>query len=233
MRLAAIVLARGGSQRIPRKNARPFRGRPLIAWPTTAARDWGRFEKVWVSTDCPDIEALAMGLGAESLGLRSSEAASHTASTNQALKECLERLAERGPLPDAVCCLYGSAAFVTPVHLQAALDTLVAGPFDLVFPVLRFGYPIWRALARDEAGQTGFVWPEHALTRSQDLPAAFHDAGQFYLFRPQVLLQTGALTGGRTGSIELPETHCHDIDNLVDWEMAEIKHARLTAGQEG
>lgn len=223
--MSAILLARGGSKRIPRKNAKLFRGRPLLAWPAQAALDWGQFDRVLISTDCPDIESLARDVGVQSLGLRSPQAASDTATTTQALLECLDGLARQGPLPEYLCAIYASAAFLTPAHLDAALVALQQGDVDLVFPVIRFSHPIWRALQRDEAGLTCFVWPEHASTRSQDLPVAFHDAGQFYFFRTQTLVETGSLMGGRTATLEVPETQCHDIDNLVDWELAEIKHA--------
>ena len=227
--MSAILLARGGSKRIPRKNAKLFRGRPLLTWPAQAALDWGQFDRVLISTDCPDIEALALDVGLQSLGLRSSQAASDKATTTQALLECLDGLAQQGPLPEYLCAIYASAAFVTPDQLGAALTQLRQGHVDLVFPVIRFSHPIWRALERDEAGLTSFVWPEHASTRSQDLPVAFHDAGQFYFFRTQTLLETGSLMGGRTATLEVPETQCHDIDNLVDWELAEIKHEHRAA----
>lgn len=230
--ISAILLARGGSKRIPGKNAKLFRGRPLLAWPAQAALDWQQFDRVLISTDCPKIENMALEMGLQSLGLRSEQAASDTATTTQALMECLDLLAQQGPLPEYICAIYASAAFLTPAQLDAARAQLQQERFDLVFPVVRFSHPIWRALQRDPAGLTRFVWPEHASTRTQDLPAAFHDAGQFYFFRTDTLLQTGSLMGGRTGTLELPETHCHDIDNLVDWELAETKHAHRAAEQE-
>jgi N-acylneuraminate cytidylyltransferase len=229
VRASAVVLARGGSKRIPRKNAKPFRGRPLLCWPAQAALDWGQFDQVWISTDCPEIEALALDLGLQTLGLRSPQAASDSASTTQALTECVQTLARLGPLPEHLCAIYASAAFLTPSLLSAAAAKLNEGPFDLVFPVIRYSHPIWRALERDGAGQTAFVWPEHALSRTQDLPVAYHDAGQFYFFRTRTLLETGSLMGGRTATLELPETQCHDIDSLIDWEVAELKHERLAA----
>lgn len=227
--MSAIVLARGGSKRIPRKNAKLFRGRPLLAWPAKAAMDWGKFDRVYISTDCPEIEALGCEMGLHSLGLRSAQAASDNATTTQALIECMTALSQQGNLPTYLCAIYASAAFLTPAHLTLGLEPLQQDKTDLVFPVVRFSHPIWRAMKRDEAGLTSFVWPEHASTRSQDLPVAFHDAGQFYFFRTQTLLETGSLMGGRTATLEVPETQCHDIDNLVDWELAEIKHEHRAA----
>lgn len=230
MSTVAIILARGGSKRIPKKNLHSFRGRPLLAWAAEAALGWSGFDQVIISTDCPEIEAYAYSLGAISLGLRSAEAASDTASTNDAVLDALQRMAQGGTMPQYACAMYATAVFIEPWQLQTAQDMLDQQHFDLVFPVVRFSYPIWRALHRGAQGETGFLWPEHSQTRSQDLPATFHDAGQFYFFRTRTLLETGSLTGGRTGSFELPETHCHDIDHLVDLQMAEIKHARLHAG---
>jgi N-acylneuraminate cytidylyltransferase len=231
MNTVAIILARGGSKRIPRKNLREFRGRPLLAWPVKAALEWSGFQRVFVSTDCLETERLACAVGAESLGLRSAGAASDTAGTNEAVLECLQRIRSSGHTPRYACAIYATAAFVQPSFFMTARNMLEEGNLDLVFPAVRFSYPIWRALRRDEhGGTTSFIWPNYAETRSQDLPAAFHDAGQFYFFRTESLLNTGKLTSGRTATFEVPETHCHDIDNPVDFEMAEIKHARLYPG---
>ncbi|MBM3363070.1 MAG: acylneuraminate cytidylyltransferase family protein [Betaproteobacteria bacterium] len=228
MNSIAIVLARGGSKRIPGKNLRTFRGQPLLAWPIKAALAWPGFTRVFISTDCPETESLACGLGAQSLGLRSAVASSDTAGTNEAVLECLQRIGASGPTPRYACALYATAAFVQSNHFLTASTMLEEADFDLVFPVVRFSYPIWRALSEDRpGGTTSFIWPEYAETRSQDLPPALHDAGQFYFFRTENFLNTGKLTSGRTGTFEVPETHCHDIDNPIDLEVAEIKHSRL------
>lgn len=228
MGISAVLLARGGSKRIPRKNIQPFRGRPLLGWPLAAAREWGRFERIIISTDCAQIETSAVALGAETLGLRDAGTATDTATTTEALQEVLGRLQVMGHEPEWLCCLYGSAAFVTSSLLEDAYAKLQAG-WDTVFPVIRFSHPIWRALRRDDDGTTGFIWPENAATRTQDLPVSYHDAGQFYMFRTSVLKHTGSILGGRTATIELPEHACHDIDSLTDLAVAEIKHAAMPA----
>lgn len=225
MSIAAIILARAGSKRIPKKNIKSFRGQPLLAWPTRAALAWGQFDRVLISTDSEDIAALAASLGAENPGLRPAATASDTATTSEALLECAHRLQQEDRLPDYLCCIYGSSAFIDSMMLSAAFDKLRNEHFDTVFPVVRFSYPIWRSLQRSAEGETTFVWPEHTQTRSQDLPVAYHDAGQFYIVRSTMLLKTGSILGGRTGSIELAESQCHDIDTFSDWEIAEIKHS--------
>jgi pseudaminic acid cytidylyltransferase len=228
MSTIAIILARGGSKRIPRKNLHEFRGQPLLAWPIKAALSWPGFKRVFVSTDCLETEGLACALGAESLGLRSAFTSSDTAGTNEAVLECLQRVRASGPTPHYACAIYATAAFAQPNHFLTAHNMLEEANLDLVFPVVRFSYPIWRALSEPQSeGATSFIWPEYAEIRSQDLPSAFHDAGQFYFFRTEKFLTTGKLTSGRTGTFEVPETHCHDIDNPIDLEVAEIKHSRL------
>jgi pseudaminic acid cytidylyltransferase len=225
MSVTAIILARAGSKRIPHKNTRSFRGKPLLAWPTRAALAWGQFDRVLISTDSEDIAALAASLGAEHTGLRKDTTASDTATTSEALLECAHRLQKEDRLPDYLCCIYGSAAFIDSTMLWTAFDKLKNENFDTVFPVVRFAYPIWRSLRRSSEGETTFIWPEHTQSRSQDLPVAYHDAGQFYIVRSAMLLKTGSIIGGRTGSIELAESECHDIDTFSDWEIAEMKHS--------
>lgn len=227
MSIAAIILARGGSKRIPDKNIRQFRGRPLLAWPIEAALSWGEFDSVVISTDSMKIADIACSLGAKNLGLRSEVGASDNATTAEGILETIEMIKYSGANPKYICCIYGSAAFVTPAMLRSCYKKIIEENFDTVFPVLNFSYPIWRAMQRDESGATNFIWPENALARSQDIRPAFHDAGQFYIVKTEMLIKTRSLLGGKTGSIEIAETDCHDIDTLIDWEIAEIKHSRL------
>ena len=227
LRAICIIPARGGSKRIPRKNIRPFRGRPMLEWSVMAALQSGCFDHVMVSTDDTEIAEVARTAGAEVPFLRSAKAADDHATTADVLMEVLGQYAEMGQNFAKGCCLYPTAPFVTPVDLVAGRDLMVAGGHSAVMPVAAFSYPIWRSLKRNADGRIAFNFPENALTRSQDLPPAYHDAGQWYWFRVDAFLASGILLGPDTGSILLPEMRVQDIDNEDDWQMAEIKHARL------
>lgn len=222
----AIIPARGGSKRIPRKNIRPFRGKPMLGWPVEAALGSGLFDEVMVSTDDDEIAETARALGAEVPFLRSAKASDDHATTADVLQEVLGAYAGQGRDFPLACCLYPTAPFVTPEDLRAGRETLLAGGFDTVLPVARFSFPIWRALSRDGAGRVRFAFPDHALARSQDLPEAYHDAGQWYWFRTAPFLASGTLLGANTGSLCLPMIRVQDIDTEEDWALAELKHAR-------
>ena len=227
MTAIAILTARGGSKRIPRKNLRAFRGKPILAWPLQAAMQTGLFDEVMVSTDDAEIANLARLLGAAVPFLRSAETSNDTATTSAVLKEVLHAYAERGQSFDVACCLYATAPFVTADLLHSSHSALVEGGFDVIMPVTAFSYPIWRSLRRDASGRVLLNWPENLNVRSQDLPSAYHDVGQFYWFLPEPFLRAGALMGPNTGSIVLPETQTQDIDTEEDWALAELKHERL------
>ncbi len=226
MRLA-IIPARGGSKRIPRKNLRPFRGQPIIAWSIAAARGSGVFDAVMVSTEDDEIADVASALGADVPFRRSLATASDTATTAAVLSEVLDAYAARGLQVERACCLYPTAPFVTPSHLAEGLNALEAGGFDSFFPVARFDYPIWRSLRREVDGRASLFFPEHRDARSQDLVPAYHDAGQWYWFKPAALYRDSGLMGQNAGTVVLPASHVQDIDTEEDWQAAEFKHLRL------
>ena len=224
MSVLAIITARGGSKRIPRKNIRPFRGKPMLAWPLEAALTSFLFDKIMVSTEDDEIAAVARRYGASVPFLRSDRTADDFANTPEVLVEVIEAYRARGVRFDTACCIYPTAPFLTGETLYEGYRRLLAGPFDTVIPVAAFEYPIWRALTRSDTGQIDLTWPENRLKRSQDLPPAYHDAGQFYWFRVEPFLRERVLMGSNTGSILLPESHVQDIDTEADWAMAEFKH---------
>jgi pseudaminic acid cytidylyltransferase len=229
MRALCIIPARGGSKRIPRKNIRPFLGEPIIAHPIRAALASGCFSEVMVSTDDAEIATVARKAGASVPFMRSAENAGDQAGTIPVLLEVLERYAATGCEFDFGCCLYPTAVFATAVLLQRGRDLLLAdAATDSVIPVVRYGYPIQRSL-RMEDGRLAMRWPEHLQARSQDLEPAYHDAGQFYWFRISSLLRDGRLLTGSTRGLELPDSEVQDVDNEVDWQLAEIKRQRLSA----
>lgn len=229
----AIITARGGSKRIPRKNIRSFCGRPIIAYSIAAARESGCFDEVMVSTDDPEIAEVARAEGAGVPFLRSPATANDHATTADVLVEVVERYRELGRPPSLACCLYPTAPFVTVANLRAGRDLLVQQPeLNSAFPIVRFSFPIQRAL-RQRDGRVTFMQPEHALTRSQDLEPAYHDAGQFYWFRVAPFLASRRLLSSATAGIELPEWQVQDIDNEDDWIVAEMKFRQITARKSG
>ena len=219
MRLA-VIPARGGSKRIPRKNVKPFAGKPMIGYAIDAARDAGCFEHIVVSTDDDEIAAVAQRLGAEVPFRRPHELATDHAATVPVIQHAIgEALAASWPVRQ-VCCIYPGVPLLRPQDLRRALDMLDEGDSPYVFPVLAFPTPVQRALRRDAAGFVQPLQPEYTLTRTQDLEPAFHDAGQFYWGRTEAWLGgESPHKGGRT--IVLSHDTAVDIDTPDDWAQAE------------
>lgn len=229
MRALCIIPARGGSKRIPRKNIRLFLGAPIIAHPIAAARASGCFAEVMVSTDDDEIASVAQAAGATVPFRRSIENAGDHAGTIPVLLEVLDTYARRGEQFDLACCLYPTAVFATASLLQRGHDLLLAdATTSSVIPIVRYGYPIQRSM-RLENGRLAMRWPEYLQARSQDLEPAYHDAGQFYWFRVESLRRTGRLMTETSRGLELPDSEVQDVDNEVDWQLAEIKRQRLSA----
>lgn len=223
----AIITARGGSKRIPRKNIRDFCGKPIIAYPIQAALDAGCFDQIMVSTDDDEIAHVVRTCGADVPFLRSARTSTDHATTADVLVEVLEEYRTRGVTFDAACGIYPTAPFVTPDGLNAGLRMLASDPgLAGVIPVVRFSYPIQRAL-RVTGDRIALFQPEHLLTRSQDLEPAYHDAGQFYWVRVASFLKTPNLMTSNTAAIVLPEWQVQDIDNDEDWIAAEMKYRLL------
>lgn len=225
-----IIPARGGSKRIPRKNLKEFRGKPIIAWSIEAALTSSVFQTVMVSTDDAEIADVARSYGAEVPFMRSVATADDHATTADVLLEVLKVYEHQGRRFDIACNLYPTAPFATADDLKDGFQALVDGPFDVVLPIVAFSYPILRSLNRSEDGKIAMNWPEHMNSRSQDLPKAYHDAGQWAFFKTSPFLATRTLLGPNTGSVVLPESRAQDIDTLEDWAMAELKH-RLLFGE--
>jgi N-acylneuraminate cytidylyltransferase len=218
----AIIPARGGSKRIPRKNIRDFLGRPIIAYSISTALESGLFDEVMVSTDDKEIAAIAREYGAEVPFFRSDKNANDHATTVAVLDEVLGRYHGLGRTFKYACCIYPCAPLIKKQVLNEAYSCLQQG-FDTVLPIVPFGFPIQRAL---KIVNTNVYWenPENALVRSQDLEGRYHDSGQFYWFDVGVFTRTGALLTENSGYVELDETQVQDIDNEVDWKLAELKY---------
>ncbi|WP_167341841.1 pseudaminic acid cytidylyltransferase [Nonlabens sp. SY33080] len=223
-----IIPARGGSKRIPRKNIKSFLGKPIIAYSIDAALNSKLFDEVMVSTDDEEIAEIAMKYGATVPFYRSEENSNDHATTFDVLKEVIEEYKLRYKKEfKYACCIYPTAPFVTSKRLSEALDTLVKNDFDTVFPIIKFGFPIQRALKLSESGKIEFFNKEHQNTRSQDLEPTFHDAGQYYWFNVIRCLEAKTLITQNCGSVIIKETEGQDIDNEIDWKLAEIKYELL------
>lgn len=229
MRKIAIITARGGSKRIPRKNIREFCGKPILAYSIEAAIESKLFDTVMVSTDDGEIAQIARSYGAEVPFYRSESTAGDYATTNDVLLEVLEEYEKRGEHYELGCCIYPTAPFVTADKLRDAMERLENSGADTLIPVVAFSYPPQRAMIVKE-GRLVFEYPQYLDSRSQDLEPHYHDVGQFYLFYTQAFKQNRKLMTGDILPYAVSELEVQDIDNLTDWEIAEIKF-RLMQGQ--
>lgn len=224
MSTIAIITARGGSKRIPRKNIRPFCGIPIIGYSIKAALAAGCFEEVMISTDAPEIAEVARGFGALVPFFRSARTSDDHATTSDVLVEVLTDYAAQGRMFELACCLYPTAPFVTSEMLIAGFRRLRDDPgLDSVIPVARFGYPVQRAL-KIENDRLSLIWPETLNSRSQDLMPAYHDVGQCYWFRVEPFLRNRRLFTSKTAPLVVPAWSVQDIDNEDDWIVAETKY---------
>jgi N-acylneuraminate cytidylyltransferase len=226
MRLA-VIPARGASKRIPRKNIRPFRGRPIIAWSIDAASRSGLFDRVWVSTDDAEIASVARDLGAETPFMRPAELANDHAGTIEVVAHAARWALEQGWSVSAVCCIYPTAPFIQLNDLARGQEAIDSGKWSYAFPVTDFGAPIFRAFRALPEGGIEMFFPEYFTTRSQDLPVALHDAGQFYWGGTDAWLRGDRFFERHSFPIMLPRWRVHDIDTPDDWSRAEIFHRVL------
>lgn len=223
----AIIPARGGSKRIPKKNVRAFAGKPMIAYPIRAALDAGVFDRVIVSTDSDEIAEVALAQGAEVPFRRPPELSDDRTATAPVLVHALEWLRANGTPADYACCIYATAPFVRASDVVDGLTILKAANAATAFSVTSFAFPIFRALKVTDAGTLAMFWPEHRLTRSQDLPEAYHDAGQFYWMDVARFLVEPNLYSADARPVILPRHLVQDIDTPEDWTMAEHMYQAL------
>jgi len=215
----AIIPARGGSKRIPHKNIKNFCGKPIIAYSIEAAIASGFFEKVIVSTDDQKIAEIAISYGAEVPFFRPTQLANDYAGTVEVIRHAINELA----LSDDtnICCLYATAPFVGPKILLDGLKLLESKKFDYVFSATEFPFPIQRAFHLQDNGKIQMFHPELSNSRSQDLPKAYHDAGQFYWGKAKAFKEGKAIFSEHSKAVLLPRKRVQDIDTPEDWELAE------------
>lgn len=221
MRLA-VIPARGGSKRIPRKNIKPFCGKPIIAWSIDAAIASGLFDRVIVSTDDAEIASVAVRYGAEVPFTRPLELADDHCPTIPVVAHAIQWCVQHDSPPTAVCCVYATAPFVQAADLRRGFELLDSTGCDYAFAVTRYPYPIQRSLRITPEGRVGMMQPEHWNTRSQDLEEAWHDAGQFYWGQARAWMAGKPIFSPDAAPIILPRHRVQDIDTAEDWMRAEL-----------
>lgn len=225
MSCLAIITARGGSKRIPKKNIKEFCGKPIIAYSIEAALNSGIFNEVMVSTDSDEIAEIAVKYGAKVPFMRSADNSNDFATTNDVLCEVVNDYKEKqGKVFDFVCCLYPTAPFVTTIKLKETFGILKVSKADQVVPVVKFSFPPQRCFVIDEAGNMKYKWPENQSKRSQDLEPYYHDAGQFYFYNANVFYNSKKPVDFIIKPYVLSDLEVQDIDNMEDWQIAEIKY---------
>ena len=232
MRLA-VIPARGGSKRIPRKNIRPFGGRPMIAWSIDAALQSGCFDRVIVSTDDAEIADVAQAAGASVPFLRPPELSDDHTGTIPVVAHAVQWHVNAGQAPTQVCCLYATAPFVQPADLQLGLALLESSGAQYAFSVTSYPFPIQRAIRLTPEGRVAMFDPAQFNTRSQDLEEAFHDAGQFYWGRASAWLQGLRIFSPDAVPVHLPRHRVQDIDTPEDWTRAEWLWRAMQSGSGG
>lgn len=224
MKRVCIIPARGGSKRIPKKNCKDFLGKPIIAYSIEVALNSHLFDEVMVSTDDKEITEIALKYGAKAPFIRSEANSDDYATTFDVIKEVISFYQKHNIIFTQACCLYATASLVTVQNLKTAFSLLDDEKFSTAFPVVRFAFPLQRAVEIIDHQKLKLLYPEHELTRSQDLKPYFHDAGQFYAFNIEDVLKQGKLYTDNSGIFEISEHEAQDIDNQIDWQMAELKY---------
>ena len=224
MKRLAIIPARGGSKRIPRKNIRELDGKPIIAYSIEAAMKSELFCEVMISTDDDEIGRIAGRYGAVFPFKRSKKTADDYATTTDVLLEVLVEYQIRGREFEYFCCIYPTALFITASKLRTSFEHMLQTGADSIMPVVRFSYPIYRGLRINDHGRLEYLWPANRIKRSQDLETVYHDAGQFYWLRTQPFLEERDLILDNNLPFVVPESEVQDIDHETDWQLAQLKY---------
>ncbi|MBY0578110.1 MAG: pseudaminic acid cytidylyltransferase [Burkholderiales bacterium] len=227
----AVIPARGGSKRIPRKNIRDFCGKPMLAWSIEAAKSSGLFDHIIVSTDDDEIAGAALAWGAEVPFSRPAALSDDHAGTTDVIAHAARWMLDQGWTVRAVCCIYATAPFILVEDLKRGIAALESGNRAYAFSATEFAAPIFRAFHQLADGGIEMFFPEHYSTRSQDLPTALHDAGQFYWGRPSAWMEGKRVFDRHSVPIIIPRWRVQDIDDEDDWTRAELIAEQLGAGE--
>ncbi|MDO9057198.1 MAG: pseudaminic acid cytidylyltransferase [Sulfuricurvum sp.] len=222
----AIIPARGGSKRIPRKNIKLFAGLPILAHSIKAAQQSGLFDRIVVTTDDEEIADIARSYGAEIPFMRPKELSDDHTATIPVIAHAIQTL-QNDSVIDYACCIYATAPFIRAEDIRNTYNALITHTKQYAFPVTTFPFPIQRAVMRDEQGNIEMFYPEHFATRSQDLEEAYHDVGQFYWGTREAWLEGKPIFSDAATTIVLPRHLVQDIDTLEDWTRAELMHKVL------
>ena len=221
-----VIPARGGSKRIPKKNIKSFLGKSIIAYSIEAAIQSKLFTEIMVSTDCQETAEIALRYGAKVPFLRSKKNSNDFATTYDVIKEVIDEYKKDGVKFENICCIYACAPFVTANNLKHAYQELINKQVDTIFPIIEYSFPIQRAVKiHNEKIELFNI--DHLNTRSQDLEKSYHDAGQFYWMKSENILKKGRIITDNCGSIIITELEGQDIDNEIDWELADLKFKLL------
>lgn len=223
----AIITARGGSKRIPKKNIREFCGKPIIAYSIEAALNSELFENVMVSTDSEEIAKIGKKYGASVPFMRSEKTSNDYADTTDVLNEVIDMYKRRGIWFDMFCCIYPTAPFITAEKLRKSYKLLQEKDVNNVIPMAPFSFPPQRGMRLKEGGYIEPVDIQGACSRSQDLPTIYHDCGQFYWIKTEAYLKNDDILNNNTKPFIVSETEVQDIDNETDWKLAEIKYKSM------
>jgi N-acylneuraminate cytidylyltransferase len=223
----AVIPARGGSKRIPRKNIRDFCGNPIIYYSINQAKKSSLFDKIIVSTDDEEIAEVARSYGAETPFLRPAELSDDYSTTNAVVKHAIEWFQARGESLDLVCCIYATAPFVLSSYIKEGYEKLVSSKKSFAFTVTSYSFPIQRSIRINQCGEVEAIWPESINSRSQDLEEAYHDAGQFYWGTANAFLNDVVMFSTAALPVVLPRYRVQDIDTEEDWRRAELMYQAL------
>lgn len=226
MKNLCIIPARGGSKRIPRKNVKPFLGKPMLVYSIEAALATGLFDEVMVSTDDEEIANVARQYGAKVPFMRSAESANDKSTMEDVIEEVIIKYQELDKLFDNFCCILATAPFITSTLLVESYDTFSSSNGDSLVPCIRFSYPVQRCL-RVKNGFLAMREPAHIHSRSQDLEPMFHDSGLFYWMKNDVFMKEKEIFCEKACLFEIEESKCQDIDTEEDWKIAEMKYKIL------
>ena len=218
----AVIPARSGSQRIPKKNIKDFFGKPIIAYPIELAIESNLFDEVIVSTDSPEIESIVVKYGASVPFLRSEKNSNNFATLTDVILEVIQVYEKLDITIDSICCILPTSVLISQKNLLDGYNKFKNNDLSSLIPVLRFAYPIQRAL-KEDSGLLSFREPEFAISRSQDMEPYYHDSGQFYWIKANKIVKEKSIFTSKTGYLELAEIETQDIDTQMDWDILKIK----------
>ena len=225
----ALIPARGGSERILRKNIRKFSGRPIIAWSIELAKRSEIFDRIVVSTDDHEIAETALNEGAEVPFIRPSKLSDSGTGITLVVKHAILKMQQSDIVVRELCLIYATAPFLQIDALKKGLELLHAEDCDYVISVTTYASPIQRAVKRTANGRLAMFQPDSYNSRSQDLETAYHDAAQFCWGTINAWLEERPAYGANTVPIVLPRHLVQDIDTEEEWRSAEWKFKAIQA----